>query len=58
MFCEDRICGRYCRLRCKLGVDGVLKGADGLLLQNIAGKEEKGRKYEDCCGRQLARLYV
>ena len=48
MFGKNWVCGRNCRLRRKLGVNRVLERPDCLLLQDIAGKEEKGCEYEDC----------
>ena len=48
MFCKDRICGWHCGLWDKLGMDGILEGANGLLLEDIAGEEKKSREYENC----------
>lgn len=44
VFCEDGVCGWN---RWEMGMDGGLEGADGLLLQDVAGEKEEGCEDED-----------
>ena len=48
VFRKDRICGGNRWLCDNLWMYSILKGADGLLLKNIAGEKEKCGEYEDC----------
>lgn len=47
MFCKNRVGGRDCRLYDQFRMYGILKGADGLLLEDVAGEKEERCKYED-----------
>lgn len=48
VFRKDRICGRNRRLYDNLWMYSILKGADGLLLKDVAGEKEECGEYKDC----------